>query len=182
MSEFAYEALLHDAAEAFVGDVTRPFEQLLSEYRRIEASVADAIMERSGMDRGFKKEVKAADLGVLAAEQAKAMAPGCADWAEEAGISPASVRVRYLDPILAKREFLNRFERYAAERSKGTGRLLIRGEGAVRPGPAGEGLACGGPPGSPTDDAAERPPTVADAPSPSAEEASNTHRRHVRVA
>ena len=50
MTEFAYEALLHDAAEAFIGDITRPLKQLLPEFKRIEANVQDAIIERFGMN------------------------------------------------------------------------------------------------------------------------------------
>jgi 5'-nucleotidase len=115
--DFAYEALLHDAAEAFIGDVTRPFKQILPEYKRIEAAVEDAIIERFGMDRRFKDIVKRADLRVLAAEQAQVlMAPGCADWAAEAGINPAPIQVRYLDPKAAKRGFLARFEKCRNER------------------------------------------------------------------
>lgn len=118
--DFAYEALLHDAAEAFIGDITRPLKQLLPEYKRIEAAVEDAIIERFGMDRRFRDIVKRADLRVLAAEQAQVMAPGCADWAVEAGINPAPIQVRYLDPATAKRAFLSRFEKYQNERSNGT--------------------------------------------------------------
>jgi hypothetical protein len=103
-----YEALMHDAAEAFIGDVTRPFKQLLPEYRRIEAVVEDAIVERFGLDPRARAEVKRADLRVLAAEQAQVMAAGCADWAAQAGIDPAPVQVRNLDPQSAKREFLTR--------------------------------------------------------------------------
>ncbi|MGO9265208.1 MAG: hypothetical protein ACLQBA_10030 [Candidatus Binataceae bacterium] len=109
VTSFAYEALLHDAAEAFIGDVTRPLKQLLPEYRRIESNVEDAIIERFGLDRRFKDTVKRADLQVLAAEQAQVMAPGCADWAVAAGIEPAQVKVRYLPPEVAKRRFLNRY-------------------------------------------------------------------------
>jgi hypothetical protein len=112
VTEFAYEALLHDAAEAFIGDITRPLKQLLPEFKRIEANVQDAIIERFGMNPDYKQAVKEADLRVLAAEQIQAMAPGCADWAAPAGIDPAPVVVRYLDPVSAKREFLGRYERY----------------------------------------------------------------------
>jgi hypothetical protein len=42
-------ALMHDAAEAFVGDVSAPLKQLLPEYRRIEATVQGAILARFGL-------------------------------------------------------------------------------------------------------------------------------------
>ena len=116
VTEFAYEALLHDAAEAFIGDVTRPLKQLLPEFKRIEANVQDAIIQRFGMDPGYGKVVKEADLRVLAAEQAQVMAPGCADWAIAAGIEPAPVVVRYLTPLTAKHEFLDCYERYLGRR------------------------------------------------------------------
>ena len=111
VGEFGYEALLHDAAEAFIGDVTRPFKQLLPDYKRIEATIEDAIIRRFGLDRRSKGPVKHADLRVLAAEQAQVMAPGCADWAVEAGIEPAPVVVKHLEPVAAKRAFLSRYER-----------------------------------------------------------------------
>ena len=116
VGEFAYEALLHDAAEAFIGDVTRPFKQLLPDYKRIEATIEDAMIERFGLDRRSKDLVKHADLRVLAAEQAQVMAAGCADWAVEAGIEPAPIVVRNLDPLAAKHAFLLRYEHYRRER------------------------------------------------------------------
>lgn len=117
VERFAYEALLHDAAEAFIGDVTRPFKQLLPDYKRIEADIEDAIIERFGLDRMSKSAVKEADLRVLAAEQAQVMAPGCADWAIEAKVDPAPITVRHLDPVAAKNAFLVRYERYRASRN-----------------------------------------------------------------
>ncbi|RWO79775.1 MAG: hypothetical protein EOS18_14580 [Mesorhizobium sp.] len=105
-----YEALLHDAAEAFIGDVTRPLKQLLPEYKAIETNVEDAIAKRFGLNRSCRDVVKTADLSVLAAEQAQVMAPGTDSWAREAGVLPAEVKIRYLTPAVARREFLERFE------------------------------------------------------------------------
>ncbi|MBS3652466.1 hypothetical protein KEU06_28165 [Pseudaminobacter sp. 19-2017] len=109
VEDYQFEALMHDAAEAFLGDVTRPLKQLLPDFKRIEADVEDAIFERFGLNRDFKEVIKDADLRVLAAEQAQVMAPGTADWAAEAGIVPAEIYVRYLTPREAKARFLERF-------------------------------------------------------------------------
>lgn len=109
VEEYAFEALLHDASEAFIGDITRPLKQLVPEFKKIEAVVEDAVIERFGMRRDYRAAVKEADLRVLAAEQLQIMAPGCADWAQQAGIEPAPIRVRHLRPSEAKYEFLSRF-------------------------------------------------------------------------
>lgn len=64
-------ALMHDAAEAFIHDITRPLKILLPDYRRVEA-----VMER-GLERQFgfewtgarRDQVKRADIEALAIEQ-----------------------------------------------------------------------------------------------------------------
>lgn len=100
--------LLHDAAEAFIGDVTRPLKQLLPDYKRIEAGIEAAIFSRLGL-AGVDAEVKQADLRVLAAEQAQIMPEGTDAWAAEAGVAPASVTVECLPPEVAKTRFLDRY-------------------------------------------------------------------------
>ncbi len=109
VEEFALEALMHDAAEAFIGDITRPLKQLLPDYKAIELAIEQTISERFGLWPEAKSVIKEADLRVLAAEQRQIMAEGCADWADEAGIVPAEIIVQGLMPMEAKEQFLRRF-------------------------------------------------------------------------
>lgn len=82
--EHARAALLHDASEAFIGDVTRPLKALLPDYRAIEARVEEAIAARflSPAERalgGLKASpIKGADLAMCLVEARELMptAPG----------------------------------------------------------------------------------------------------------
>ncbi|MGY3495938.1 hypothetical protein [Bradyrhizobium sp. USDA 4502] len=106
---FEFEALMHDAAEAFLGDITRPLKQMLPDYKRIEGEVEQAIFSRFGIPTPLPREVKKADLRVLAAEQHQIMPPGTDDWLRGQDVIPAPVVVRNLSPEEAKREWLARF-------------------------------------------------------------------------
>ena len=107
---FEFEALLHDAAEAFMGDITRPLKQMLPEYKRIEREVEHAIFGRFGVSSPLPPEVKSADLRVLAAEQRQIMPKGTDGWVRSQKVVPAPVVVRHLDPDQAKQAFLTRYE------------------------------------------------------------------------
>lgn len=69
-------ALLHDATEAFIGDVTRPLKALLPDYRAIEEKIAGAIARRFLADMGgdidgaifHRPEIKAADMAICMIE------------------------------------------------------------------------------------------------------------------
>ena len=109
VDEFGLEALLHDAAEAFIGDITRPLKQLLPDFKVIENNIQNAILSRFDLAVVMPPQIKEADLRVLAAEQAQIMPAGLSDWAVEAAVIPAPVQVSYLSPRAAKAKYLERF-------------------------------------------------------------------------
>jgi len=65
--------LMHDATEAYIGDVSTPLKGLLPNYGVIELDIRNAIAERFGLERfhrpGCKEEVKEADRIMLAIER-----------------------------------------------------------------------------------------------------------------
>lgn len=103
-----FAALMHDAAEAFIGDVTRPLKALLPDYKRIERNVEHAIAERFEITGMNDDEVKRADLAMLAAEQAEIMPVHADSWAVLGGVTPAQVNLRMWAPEAAKSMFMSR--------------------------------------------------------------------------
>lgn len=67
--EFALEALLHDAAEAYCQDIPAPLKALLPDYRRIEAEVDRVIRIKFDLPAAQHQTVKYADLVMLATER-----------------------------------------------------------------------------------------------------------------
>lgn len=62
-------ALLHDASEAYIGDVSSPLKQLLPEYQEIEKNIQSAIMSKFGLPSELPEQIKEVDLRMLATEK-----------------------------------------------------------------------------------------------------------------
>jgi len=106
--EFAFAGLMHDAAEAFLGDVSRPLKGLLPEYKAIENRVEWSIFDRFGVVGAWSLEVKEADNIMLATEQ-KRLLHNDDDWEVLRGVRIADVQIECLDPERARSAFLSRF-------------------------------------------------------------------------
>jgi hypothetical protein len=63
------QGLVHDAAEAFIHDVTGPLKKLLPEYRVIEERVHNDLMRRLRVNPVLTPRVKQADVLALAVEK-----------------------------------------------------------------------------------------------------------------
>jgi 5'-deoxynucleotidase YfbR-like HD superfamily hydrolase len=109
-----FAALMHDAAEAYVGDVPSPLKQLLPEYKVIEKRIEACLFERFGLYDGMPVSVKKADLIMLATEQRDLMTHNSHDlvqWECIRDIEPARFKIRAQRPEDARKSFLERFER-----------------------------------------------------------------------
>ena len=108
--DLALAALMHDAAEAFIGDVTSPLKSLLPDYKRIERAIEAVIAERFGLgDACDHPAIKQADLRMLASEQAQLMPARAGSWAILHEIEPAHFDLSGRVPVPWREAWLGRF-------------------------------------------------------------------------
>lgn len=119
--EHARAALLHDASEAFIGDVTRPLKALLPDYRAIEKRIEDAIASRflSASDSSVFKlpAIKSADLALCIAE-ARELMPNVPGYWTAIPVDPTNferarqMRLNCNRPEYATAAWLRAWQRY----------------------------------------------------------------------
>lgn len=106
--EAALWALLHDAAEAYVGDMVRPLKQNLPAYVEVEDRILLLVAEKAGLDAGIPREVKDLDMRILLDERQAVMAPSECPWTVDS-MEPLGVNIECLPPAYAEIHWLRRF-------------------------------------------------------------------------
>lgn len=104
--ENAWEALLHDAAEAYIKDIPAPIKRLLPDYRALEEKIETAIRLRFGLPAIKSPVIKHADLVLLATERRDLMPQGGEAWQMIEGITPLDKRIRAVHSSQAKSLFM----------------------------------------------------------------------------
>lgn len=105
--ELAWDALMHDAAEAFICDMPKPLKEMLPDYKRIEKHVESAIVERYDLIDPMPREIKLADIQMLRAEQMQVMLNND-DWHWTFDVPEPKITIAALSPLKAKALFLGR--------------------------------------------------------------------------
>lgn len=128
--EHALWALLHDATEAYVGDMIRPLKRSMPDYVAAEDRIMMAISLRFGLTGGQRvvhdqyrlgemvglvmpPEVKAADTAILLDERMALLAEPPRPWSTDGG--SLGVTIRGWSPAEAEHRYLSRFSELCTE-------------------------------------------------------------------
>lgn len=98
-SELAFEALMHDSPEAYLGDCPKPLKNLLPDYQKIEDKLSQIIAKKFGFKYPHSAEVKRIDREALLFELDNVKLFSTTE---------------HWNPLRAEQEFLNRFHKYVA--------------------------------------------------------------------
>ncbi len=108
-SRLRLAALLHDAAEAYLGDMVKPLKVLLPEFSALEESVTDIIASTFGIDFSDYDPIKRADLIALATEKRDLMPHSVETWDYLELIPTLPEAIIPMSPGEAKIRFLEKF-------------------------------------------------------------------------
>lgn len=101
--------LLHDASEAYLCDIPRPFKQYLNNYKEIEENIQRVIAVKFKLDWPIPPAVHFIDRNIVAAE-AKQLWTTNPEWANESHWVPLNIPELYgFKPSVAKHNFLQAY-------------------------------------------------------------------------
>ncbi len=113
ISKYARSALMHDAHEAYIGDLTSPLKRAMREgpldnpFEEIERVVWKAVSKRFDLTDSYGElmAIRNADLAVLAAERDCFFPKQTEDWG--VNVEPAKVAIQAFSPANAWYHFMN---------------------------------------------------------------------------
>lgn len=107
--EHALEALLHDAAETYCGDLIRPikYSPELSGFKSVEARIDRAIRKKFSLPETMSQVVKEADVIMAWTERRDVLFPSKADWGDT--VDPYPDRITEQNWLDVRFEFTKRY-------------------------------------------------------------------------
>lgn len=111
--EFAFDALMHDTAEAFTNDIPTPLKWVFPQFKEIETKIEAGMSKLFGFNFPYPPEVKLADTQMLLLEK-KYVKVDDNFWPDYQGYEFEHlidlVDLKPWQPVRARREFLERYE------------------------------------------------------------------------
>lgn len=114
-SDYALDALLHDAAEAYICDVPRPIKRVVPGYKVLENALMVSIGRQFGFnpDAAYTNPVKEADDKLLVTEHKQLRSESALDWENFTIHGVPLEGYDFLLPCwatgIARMQFINRF-------------------------------------------------------------------------
>ena len=102
--ELKLHGLLHDAPEAYVGDMVSPLKKIMSQYKEVEANISRVVAIVFGLSYPAPLEVKKADMAVLSAEREQVLNPSYGPWYKDFP-GPADIHIEEMTWIHVKELF-----------------------------------------------------------------------------
>lgn len=103
--DLKFEALLHDASEAYLVDIPRPVKNYLPDYKAYELALEKVIARKYGLNFPFHPKVKEGDNRILFDE--KVMLPNSIEW--DWSLEPIGAKIKNWPAKVAEVEFISRF-------------------------------------------------------------------------
>lgn len=103
--------LMHDATEAYLGDMSKPLKRMMPMFKWFEGKMEKAIEARFNLD--FKRHhdaIKFIDNALLLAERFAIYGDDGVEWQDQDSIYTVKIEPRFLKPMDIKVEFLEAWE------------------------------------------------------------------------
>lgn len=129
IGEFKYDALvalMHDAAEAYIGDLIRPVKHRMQQFKELEALIEAVVFPSLGLPAEIPAWMRELDSRILCDERAQVMLTDHNEWSTDE-LDPLGVRIRFWPPARAEFEFLRRFFELSAGMDRGPAAARARG-------------------------------------------------------
>lgn len=107
-SEYQLAGLLHDASEAYLVDIPRPFKGYLTNYYELEEKIMNSIYAKFNVDCGFHDVIKAVDTRILNDEREQNMNKSEHKWDDYGDL--LGVQLKFYSPEEAEEQFLSFFD------------------------------------------------------------------------
>jgi 5'-deoxynucleotidase YfbR-like HD superfamily hydrolase len=107
-----YAALMHDAAEAYIGDMCKPLKNIMPEYQELEKVIELAVDTKFEVNRNCTNLVKTYDLQMLKAEKVALFPEDTEDWFGFEEVDTVVIDIECNDPDTAEEKFLELYKKY----------------------------------------------------------------------